>query len=247
LYYCCTQAGQCSPIDLCSVSKLWLGKRGANGVLIEFTKCAAASKLHIAAGGKPTCIIDHWIASIIESNSYRDKVAAGNMNADKPSVYIREFTDSEIAQTIFTLLFASQDASSSATTCLFQIMAQRSDVLDRVRQESLDVRGGNKNATIAPEMSESMTHTNAVVKEVLRYRPPVTFVPYLAKKSFRITPTYTVPKGAMVIPSCYPAHNDPEVYPQPDLFDPRRWISGDAGEKSKNWLVFGMGPHNCLA
>jgi C-22 sterol desaturase len=51
----------------------------------------------------------------------------------------------------------------------------------------------------------------------------------------------------MVVPSCYPALHDPEVYPQPDVFDPERWISGDAGEKSKNSLVFGTGPYNCLA
>jgi sterol 22-desaturase len=30
---------------------------------------------------------------------------------------------------------------------------------------------------------------------LLRYRPPVIMVPYLAKKAFPITDTYTVPKG----------------------------------------------------
>lgn len=226
---------------------MWLGKRAANGILVEFTKCAAASKLHIAAGGKPTCIIDRWIASMIESNSYRDTIAAGDVDAKKPPVYIREFTDFEISQTMFTFLFASQDAFSSATTWLFQIMAQRPDILDRVRQENLEARGGKVDTAIDLDMLESMTYTNAVVKEVLRYRPPVIFVPYLAKKSFLITPTYTVPKGAMVVPSCYPALHDSEVYPQPGVFDPERWISGDAEEKSKNWLVFGTGPHSCLA
>ena len=148
---------------------------------------------------------------------------------------------------MFTFLFASQDASSSATTWLFQIMAQRPDVLDRVRKESLEARNGDPNAPIELQMLESMNYTNAVVKELLRYRPPVIFVPYLAKKAFPVTPTYTVPKNALIVPSCYPALHDPEVYPRPDVFDPERWISGDAGEKSKNWLVFGTGPHNCIA
>jgi hypothetical protein len=31
----------------------------------------------------------------------------------------------------------------------------------------------------------------------LRYRPPVLMVPYLAKKPFPITDTYTVPKGKL--------------------------------------------------
>jgi C-22 sterol desaturase len=93
----------------------------------------------------------------------------------------------------------------------------------------------------------SMAYTNAVVKEVLRYRPPVIFVPYVTTTPFVITPTYTAPRGAMIIPSCYPALHDPEVYLQPDVFDPERWISGNANEQTKNWLVFGAGPHQCIA
>jgi len=39
---------------------------------------------------------------------------------------------------------------------------------------------------------------------------------------------------------------DPEAYPRPDYFDPDRWITGDAHKHTKNWLVFGTGPHYCL-
>jgi C-22 sterol desaturase len=248
-YYCITAALELVNIPLSlyiPYSKVWLGKRAADGVLREFAKCAAASKINMAAGGEATCIIDRWILSMVESKQYRDNIAAG-IEAEKPAVLVREFSDFEIAQTMFTFLFASQDASSSATTWLFQIMAQRPDVLDRVRQENLEARNGIKNAPLSLQMLESMIYTNAVVKELLRYRPPVIFVPYLAKKAFPVTPDYTVPRGALIIPSCYPALHDPEVYPQPDVYDPERWISGDASEKTKNWLVFGTGPHNCLA
>ncbi|KAH8649755.1 sterol desaturase [Tricladium varicosporioides] len=251
-YYCITAALELVNIPLSMYvpyTKVWLGKRAADGVLAEFTKCAAASKLNMTAGREPTCTIDQWIMSMIESKAYNDKIAAGHniTDTEKPAVILREFTDFEIAQTMFTFLFASQDASSSATTWLFQIMAQRPDILDKVRKENLDARGGSREGRIGLEMLESMTYTNAVVKEVLRYRPPVIFVPYTTKKAFRLTPTYTVPKGAMIVPSCYPALHDPEVYPQPDVFDPERWISGNAAEQSKNWLVFAAGPHNCIA
>jgi len=40
-----------------------------------------------------------------------------------------------------------------------------------------------------------LPYTRAVVKETLRYRPPVIMVPYIAKKDFPITDSYTVPKG----------------------------------------------------
>lgn len=249
-YYCITAALELVNIPFSlyvPFSKVWKGKRAADNVLSEFTKCAAKSKISMAAGGTPTCIIDRWISSMIESKRYRDEIAAGNENSVKPTIIVREFSDFEIAQTMFTFLFASQDASSSATTWLFQVLAQRPDVLNQVRAENIAARNGDLSAPLSLPLLESMTYTNAVVKEILRYRPPVIFVPYVAKKAFPVTPSYTVPRGAMIIPSCYPALHDPEVYTKPDVFDPERWITGDAAEKSKNWLVFGTGTHNCIA
>ena len=53
--------------------------------------------------------------------------------------------------------------------------------------------------------------------------------------------------GSMVVPTTYMALRDPEVYANPDEFDPDRYYSGDAEEKgAKNYLVFGVGPHYCL-
>jgi C-22 sterol desaturase len=228
-------------------TKPWRGKRVADAVHAEFARCAAACKENMAKGATPKCIVDHWVLHMMESNRYRERVAAGEENVEKPSNMIREFTSEEISETLFTFLFASQDASSSATTWIFQILAQRPDVLDRVRQENLEARGGDRNKPFDLPMLESLTYTHAVIKELLRYRPPVIFVPYLATKDFPITPDYTVPKGAMVIPSCYPALHDPSVYPEPSMFDPDRWITGDAESKTKNWLVFGAGAHDCLA
>jgi C-22 sterol desaturase len=228
-------------------TKPWLGRRTVRAVHAEFAKCAAAAKVHMATGAKPTSIIDHWVAHMMESTRYRERITAGETDVEKPSNLIREFTNEEISETLFTFLFASQDASSSATTWLFQILAQRPDVLDRLRKENLAARGGDRNKPFDLPMLESLTYTNAVIKELLRYRPPVIFVPYLATKNFPVTPDYTVPKGSMIIPSCYPALHDPDAYPDPDVFNPDRWISGDAGSKTKNWLVFGAGAHDCLA
>lgn len=53
--------------------------------------------------------------------------------------------------------------------------------------------------------------------------------------------------GAMVVPATYLALRDPEIYENPDEFDPERYYTGDAEVKgAKNFLVFGTGPHVCL-
>ncbi|KAK2613750.1 hypothetical protein N8I77_000640 [Diaporthe amygdali] len=227
-------------------SKTWYGKKAADMVLAEFSKAAAKSKIRMAAGGEVSCIMDGWIKSMVDSRRWREAEARGE-KTEKPTPLLRDFTDYEIAQTVFTFLFASQDATSSAATWLFQIMAQRPDVLDRIREENYQTRNGDIHAPLTLDQLESMKYTRAVVRELLRYRPPVLMVPYLAKKAFPITENYTVPKGAMVIPSTYLSLRDPEVYENPDDFNPERYYTGDAEEKgAKNWLVFGTGPHYCL-
>ena len=131
-------------------TKPWWGKRTADAVHVEFAKCAAACKANMANGATPTCIVDHWVLHMMESERYREKMAAGESNVERPSNLIREFTNVEIGETLFTFLFASQDASSSATTWLFQILAQRPDVLDRLREENLAARGGDRNKPFGP-------------------------------------------------------------------------------------------------
>lgn len=229
-------------------TKTWYGKKAADMVMVEFAKCAAKSKAYLAAGGEVTCIMDGWIKLQMESAAYREKIAKGIPvdDSEKPASLLRDFTDYEIAQTVFTFLFASQDATSAACTWLFQIMADRPEILDKVREENYRLRNGDRNAPLTMDMLESMTYTRAVVKECLRYRPPVIMVPYVAKKDFPITDTYTVPKGSMIIPSVYPSTHDPEAYEDPDSFNPDRWITGTAESQTKNWLVFGTGPHYCL-
>jgi C-22 sterol desaturase len=226
----------------------WYGKKAADMVLDLFSQCAAKSKIRMAAGGSITCIMDGWVKNMQDSETYRQKIAKGIEvdPSEKPAHVIRQFTDYEISQTVFTFLFASQDATSSASTWLFQIMADRPDILAKVREENLRLRNGDRTVPFSMSLLEGMTYTRAVVKETLRYRPPVIMVPYLVKKDFPVTDTYTVKKGSMIIPSCYPALHDPEVYPEPDTFWPERWIDGDAESQVKNWLVFGTGPHYCL-
>ena len=229
-------------------TRAWYGKKAADMVLDEFCKCAAMSKVKMATGAEPTCILDWWVRDMQASTRYRQRQERGEelTPEDKPSHLLRLFSDLEISMTLFTFLFASQDATSSACTWLFQLLADRPEVLAKVRAENLAARNGDRHARLSLDMVDRMSYTRAVVKETLRYRPPVIMVPYRAKRAFPLTDSYTAPKGSMVVPCVYPSLHDPQAYPRPDYWDPERWISGDAEKQTKNWLVFGTGPHYCI-
>lgn len=230
-------------------TKTWYGKKCADQVMEDFANCAAKAKVRMRSkGAEPECIMDRWILHMMESERYRERVAKGEKIPDdeKPAMLLRQFSDLEIAMTIFTFLFASQDATSSACSWMLQLCADRPDILEKVREEG-DRLMPDHNQEVTLDVLDQMEYTRAVVKETLRYRPPVIMVPYLVKKDFPIPEAnYVAKKGTMIVPSTWLSLHDPEAYPEPDSFVPDRWISGDAEEQGKNWLVFGTGPHYCL-
>jgi len=230
-------------------TKTWYGKKASDKVLEAFSNCAAKARVRMRQrGAEPECIMDRWLMQMIESERYRERIAKGEEvpQEEKPAMLLRDFTDLEISMTVFTFLFASQDATSSACSWLLQLMADRPEMLAKVREEASAMRPDPRQE-VTLDMLEKMTYTRACVKETLRYRPPVIMVPYLVKKDFPIPEeNYVAPKGSMIIPTTWLALHDPEAYANPDVFEPERWVSGNADEQGKNWLVFGTGPHYCL-
>lgn len=55
-------------------------------------------------------------------------------------------------------------------------------------------------------------------------------------------------KTVVGISNCF-VHNDPEIFPEPALFKPERWLQPDTkgGQSLDYWLVaFSKGPRSCL-
>ncbi|KAF7730132.1 RNA polymerase C-22 sterol desaturase [Apophysomyces ossiformis] len=202
----------------------------------------------MANGGEITCLMDAWLVSMKEAQEEAERLK-------KPAP--RNFTDREIALTIITFLFASQDATSSALTWAFQLLADHPDVLEKVRQEQATL--DTKDVTL--ERMDKSVYLRQVVKEILRLRPPVLMGTWTTKcEVFHIEqskigqlliiipyPKTRLSYVAMIIPTTYPSLHDPNAYPDQDKFDPDRWGPDGIAEKHpQNFLCFGLGPHHCI-
>ncbi|KAG8220156.1 cytochrome P450 [Butyriboletus roseoflavus] len=193
---------------------------------------AAKSKIAIAEGAEPECMLDQWVKEM-QTPGYKGR---------------KDFSDREMAMVVFSFLFASQDAMSSGLIYGFQHLADRPEILAKIREEQYRVRGNDVDKPMTLEMLEEMPYLKAFVKESMRIKPPVTMVPYRTTKPFPITSDYTVPASSMVIPSFYNSLHDPEVYPDHDSLVPERWLdpNNSANTNPQNYLVFGSGPHKCI-
>ncbi|CAE6433069.1 unnamed protein product [Rhizoctonia solani] len=212
-------------------TKVWNAIQARKAAMIYLTDAARKSKIAMAAGQEPECLIDEWVKEMMAGDEKK-----------------KEYSDHEMAMVVLSFLFASQDAMSSAIIYLFQHLADYPEVLAKVREEQYRVRNGDVTKPLTLDMLDEMPYIRAVVKESLRLKPPVTMVPYKTLKPFPISEDYTVPAGAMIIPSLYPSLHDEDIYPDPGNFLPERWLDPEssANKNPRNYMVFGAGPHRCI-
>ena len=91
------------------------------------------------------------------------------------------------------------------------------------------------------------TSAGLVLKEALRLYPPLPAIPRRAVNDCEFD-GYQILKGQQVIVSPYFTQRLPEIWSEPNTFDPERF-SKERGEDLKHkhaWIPFGGGAHKCL-
>ncbi|GJZ67114.1 cytochrome P450 710A11-like protein [Tanacetum coccineum] len=121
---------------------------------------------------------------------------------EKPSPHTSSV---EIGRHLFDFLFAAQDASTSSLLWAVALLDSHLDVLSRLREEV-----------------SKMMYTEAVAREIIRYRAPATLVPHIAGEDSALTETYTIPKGTIVFPSVF--ESSFQGFVNADQFDPNRFM-----------------------
>jgi cytochrome P450 family 6 len=87
-----------------------------------------------------------------------------------------------------------------------------------------------------------------IYAETLRKYPPVTahFRKSMSNYTFRNTKV-DIPKGQEVWIPIYAIHHDPNIYPEPDVFDPERFNEENTRTRQPAfYLPFGDGPKKCI-
>lgn len=151
-----------------------------------------------------------------------------------------QMSDDELLGHAFTLFVAGHETTSNALTWTVFLLDQHPRVLATLMEE-IDQELGDRAPTA--EDLRRMTFLDAVIKESLRLLPP-------APIGIRVTSAasdlggYPVPKGANVIFSALITHRLPEIYTNPDRFQPERWATLHPSPYA--YLPFAAGPHLCI-
>ncbi|KAA8519509.1 hypothetical protein F0562_013765 [Nyssa sinensis] len=199
--------------------------------------CAEESKMKMKTGHEPTCLIDFWMQETV-----REVAAAEDSGVPEPP----QIAGIEIGGHLFDFLFAAQDASTSSLLWAVTLLDSHPEVLAKVRAEVAGIWSPESDTLITAEQLREMKYTEAVAKEVIRFRAPATLVPHIAGEDFRLTENYTIPKGTIVFPSVF--ESSFQGFTEADRFDPNRFMEDRREDRvhKKNFLAFGAGAHQCV-
>jgi cytochrome P450 len=150
----------------------------------------------------------------------------------------------ELKNQILLLLFAGHETLTSALTSLCMLLAQNPQVLEDARAEQQHL-GFAEPLTF--ENLKQMNYLEQVLKEVLRFIPPVGGGFREVIKPFEFN-GYLIPQGWTAAYNVGLTHEDLSVYTQPEVFAPQRFAPEQAEDKTKpfGYIPFGGGLRECL-
>jgi cytochrome P450 len=167
--------------------------------------------------------------------------ASGKRGADVLSMLLdacyddgRAMTDEDLRDELLTLLVTGYETTATALAWAFQWIDRSPHVRRELERVVREHPGGR---------AHEHPYVDAFVREVLRIHPIIPIVARKAQRDLRIG-RFDVPAGHMVAPCIYLAHHRESLYPEPDRFEPERFLRGRFGPYE--YLPFGGGARRCL-
>ncbi|XP_054774215.2 cytochrome P450 4V2-like [Lytechinus pictus] len=155
------------------------------------------------------------------------------------------FTLDDIREEVDTFMFEGHDTTAAAAGWAIFLIGHHPDVQARLHMEMDQVFGDSLRPVTSDDLPR-LPYLTCVIKETLRILPSV---PSIFRKLDEdiILDGKVVPKETLVALSIYGLHQDPEEFPNPDRFDPDRFLPENAEKRHPYaYVPFSAGPRNCI-
>jgi cytochrome P450 len=152
-------------------------------------------------------------------------------------------TDEELRGELVTLLIAGHETSATALAWTFRWLLEKPQLAARVRAELAAAEGDDGASPLTPERIAKLELLDAVVREALRLQPVIPLVGRMLTRSARIG-GHDLPAGVGVVCSIYLAQRRASIYPNPNEFDPDRFLGKRFSPNE--FFPFGGGIRRCI-
>jgi cytochrome P450 len=167
------------------------------------------------------------------------------------------FDDDAIVDEVVSFMFAGHDTTSTTLSVFLHYLATYPVVQMKLHahiDEALKGTNGDDFGDILKE--HPLPFLSACIRESQRLQPVAPILPRRIQEDIPISKHLlggetgkVVRKGSKVFVPCFLLHRDETVYPDPELFQPERWIEGDGSLKPVTpgyFYAFGGGPKMCV-
>ncbi len=141
----------------------------------------------------------------------------------------RALTEDEITGLILTIMFAGHHTSGVTFSWIAVLLGQHPHIARRLIEEQRQILGDREHLTY--EDLQQMKLLEGTIKEALRLFPPIHLVMRRVLKAFDFG-GYHVPENAMLLASPAVSGRIPEIFAEPQRFDPDRYGPGGEGNKT---------------
>ncbi|PYI27674.1 cytochrome P450 [Aspergillus indologenus CBS 114.80] len=148
----------------------------------------------------------------------------------------------------FLVLAAGTETTGRVLTIAAFHLAHSPEIRDRLRDELKQVMPTPQSAVGFPEL-EKLAYLTAVINEALRLASPLTIrLPRVAPDETLKYKDHVIPPGTPMSCSSYLMHRNPSLFPDPERFDPERWLNGSEQDRRLNRYLtpFTRGSRICL-
>ncbi|MCV7257157.1 cytochrome P450 [Mycobacterium shimoidei] len=135
----------------------------------------------------------------------------------------------DICDELLTLIAAGHESSTGALSWLFERLRRHPDVVAELIRELEE--GGSE-------------FRRATISESLRARTVLDVVGRKVRSSDFNLGGWRIPQGRTVLVRIADIHDDPQIFPHPERFDPTRFLGSRPAPQT--WLPFGVGSRRCV-
>ncbi|KAK1284195.1 hypothetical protein QJS10_CPB21g01622 [Acorus calamus] len=159
----------------------------------------------------------------------------------------KDIGDDVLIDNLISLMIGSHDTIMSLLSMLLRLIARNHVVRNGIIEEQeaiLKEREGVEDDKLTWNDLQKMKYTWSVAQELMRMNPPVfgSFKKVVKDTSFG---GFDIPKGWQVCWLANVTHTDKNNFPDPERFDPSRFMGPSKSFPPFSYIPFGAGPHVC--
>ena len=153
-------------------------------------------------------------------------------------------SDEEIRDELVTMLLAGHETTATSLAWVIHRLLQNPDVLATARAEAVSIIGDGENAPgPAAEQIAQLNYLDAVIKETARLDPVIPITTRFLETDMHIG-AYELPAGSIAAPCIYLTHRRPNLWSDPEEFNPERFLGNRVDPYT--FFPFGGGVRYCI-